>query len=111
MKLPPFVSRLVARLALLASVLFALSSWPCAAAALIGTYTDAGALGDLESEEEEVTLSREAHHDERHVARAAPEPYPHLPSQAARAVPFVPPQHVTEAPPRPPYHPLERMLC
>jgi hypothetical protein len=115
MSLPSSVSRLIARLAFLASLLFAVGSGPTSALTtlLVAANSDAGALDDREEDaNEEVALHRptaqaeeQAERDERRRGLVASDP------PVARAVPFTPPHRVTRAPPRPPYRPLLRMLC
>lgn len=116
MNLPPFVTRLTARLAFLASLFFALGSWP--SAMLVTTLASmngeaSSLLGREESElgDEDVALHRHGAHEERRAERAAP-PWAGGGGElrVARAVPFVPPQRVTKAPPRLPYRPLLRLL-
>ncbi|APR87508.1 hypothetical protein A7982_12857 [Minicystis rosea] len=115
MKLPPFVSRLIARLAFLASLLFALGSAPGASlAAMFVAQGDDGALIDDDDNElgdDDVALHRHSH--EVHGAQAASRrpDVGFAGPRARRAVPFQPAHRVTRASPRPPYAPLLRMLC
>lgn len=113
MKLPPFVSRLAARLAFLASLLFALGSWP--SAVLTASATSPASLDDRDDGDqgdEDVALHRQGTSAERKAQEAARPPTesrraPSVP----RAVPFVPAQSVTQSPPYPPFDSPFRLLC
>jgi hypothetical protein len=116
MKLPPSVSRLIARLAFLASLLFAVGSGPTSALTtlLVSAGSEAGALDDREEEDvkEEVALHRQTSREEEQSERAAcRQGIVRTGPPVAKAIPFTPAHRVTRAPPRPPYRPLLRMLC
>ena len=114
MKLPPHVSRLIARLAFLASLLFALGSPGTALAAMVSMGGDNGALVDDEDKQQgdnEVALHR--HADDVRGAREASRrsDVGAAGPRVQSAVPFRPAHRVRRARPRPPYVPLLRMLC
>ncbi|MFT3768212.1 MAG: hypothetical protein QM820_22405 [Minicystis sp.] len=117
MQLPPFVSRLIARLAFLASLLFALGNSP--AGALVTLLASAGGADssaidrdDNELADDDVTLHKDPSYEGRlDIEADRRRGLDGRGFRAARAVPFVAPHRVTEAHPRPPYSPLVRMLC
>ncbi len=116
MTLPPIVSRLAARLAFLASLLFALGSWPSVLLAAMTSPADAvTALADRDESDEDdddVALHRQGASAVR-KAREAARPRTEIRNEprVPRAVPFVAAQSVTRSPPHPPYRSPFRLLC
>lgn len=115
MRLPFLSKRLIARLAFLASLMFALGLWP---KTLLVTTSAGQTQGQINDEEEEVhskgavpqrRAEGELEADAQRV-RERVRLHPGAPV-SLRAVPFVAKQRAQRAPPRVLYKPFLRLLC